>query len=389
MLSRLLRPIENHPEPSEDHPEPPGDVWRHLSGATQKCQEMSRGCPKPSSVPNLSGIVRRQRKAVQLSYVATNTFDILFLMFVDILYNKLLFYVLGKCTAAMHLDVSVYGTPGSGFLMKPFFPVLNDTSLQEWPLVVLPGLHSVAATYGPFAARSDSPASKLFMSASGRSEIFGVQYVGNYAISAHLSTDVMTILQPRLQVVFDMGHATDDASAGHVPGDNFQQIRQLCSVVFIQKGSEELMSTCVMDVTSPETLCVASAVLPYHWWHPTLNHSVSVYHSVFSVAQDHHCAAVGIKTKTYEWFADSAREKQSYVGPVNLSASLANYEELREDQHLLIYVPTTAVSSRSVFHIPMKLQANSDLQIFVVQYVSRCCFLGLFENVHNFFPVFS
>ena len=165
---------------------------------------------------------------------------------------------------------------------------------------------------------------------------------------------------------------TDDALSGQ-PRDDFQQVRQLCAVTFIHKDSEELMSSCVMDVTNPETLCVASAVVPYHWWHPTLNRSVSVYYSVFSVAQDHHCTAVGrassIKVKTYEWFADSAREKQSYVGPVNLSSSLANYEELREDQHLLIYVPTRAVSSRSVFHVPMKLQAASDLQIFVIRYV--------------------
>jgi len=299
-------------------------------------------------------------------------------------HNKELLCVLAKCTVAMQLDVGVRGTPDSGFLMKPFYPVLNDTSLQEWPLVVLPGLHSLAATYGPFAARSDSLASKLFTSAGDRHEIFGVQYVGNYAISAHLSTDVLTILQPRLQVVFHMGHAIGNASTDRGPGGNFEQIRQLCAVMFIQKDSEELMSTCIMDVTNPETLCVASAVLPYHWWHPTLNHSASVYYSVFSIGEEHHCAAVsspsGIKVKTYESFADSAREKQSYVGPVNLSASLANYEELREDQHLLMYVPTTAVSSRSVFHVPMKLQAESDLQIFVVRYAQ--CFYCLLHCGH-------
>ena len=281
----------------------------------------------------------------------------------------------GKCSAAMQLDVTLRGTPGSGFLMTPFYPVLNDTSLQEWPLVALPGLHSVAATYGPFAAQSESLASKLLTLADGHSKVFGLHYVGNYAISAHLSTNLLTILQPRLQVAFHLGHAADDASSDRRPwpGDNFQQVRQLCAVLFIRKDSEELMSTCVMDVTSPETLCIASAVLPYHWWHPTLNHSASVYYSVFNVAQEHHCAAVRspsrLKVKTYEWFADSAREQQSYAGSVNLSATLSNYEELREDQHLLMYVPTTAVSPRSVFNVPLKLQAESDLQIFVVRYV--------------------
>ena len=299
------------------------------------------------------------------------------------MWNYLLLSVLGWCTAA---NVSVQGTPGSGFLMEPFYPVLNDTGLQEWPLVVLPGLHSVHAAYGPFAAQSDSLASKLFMSAGGYSEIFSVQYVGNYAISAHLSTDVLTMLQPRLQIVFHMAYAIDDPLSDHGlrPNDNFQQVGQLCAVMFIQKDAEELMSTCVMDIATPETPCVASAVLPYHWWHPTLNHSVSVYYSVFSVAQEHHCAAVsspsGIRMKTYQWFADSARERQSYVGPVNLSASLAYYEELREDQHLLIYVPTTSVSPRSVFHVPMKLQAESDLQIFVVRYAQHFCLLASLQT---------
>jgi len=281
--------------------------------------------------------------------------------------------VSGVCTAATRLDLNVSGTPGSGFLMTPFYPVLNDTTLQEWPLVVLPGLHSVSAMYGPFSAQSESVTSKLLTSAGGHAAVFSVQYVGSYAISAHLSTDVLTVLQPRLAIVFHTGHASDDSSANDGPqtGDNFQRIRQLCAVAFIQKDSEELMSTCVMDITSVGTPCVASVVLPYHWWHPTLNNSVSVYYSVFSVTQEHHCAAVGspsgIKMKTYDWFADGAREKQSFVGPVNLSAGLADYEELREDQHLLMYVPTTRVSPRSIFHVPMKLQAESDLRIFVVR----------------------
>jgi len=284
----------------------------------------------------------------------------------------------GDCSAATQLDVDVHGTPGSGYFMKPFYPVLNDTSLQEWPLVVLPGLRSVAAAYGPFSAKSDSFSSKLFTSTTRgghRDVTFGVQYIGEFAVSAHLSTDVLTLLQPRLEVVFHVAAAADGAAedGGSRPGDNFPETRQLCAVVFIQKGSEELMSTCLMDVVGREAPCAASAVLPYHWWHPMLNRSVSVYYSVFGVTQEHHCAAAsspsGIKVKTYEWFADSAREKQSYVGPVNLSASLADYQELREDQHLLMYVPTAAVSPRSVFHVPMKLQAGSDLRIFVVRYV--------------------
>jgi len=292
----------------------------------------------------------------------------------------MLLCVSGRCTASVQLDVDVYGTHGSGFFMEPFYPVLNDTSVQEWPLVVLPGLHSVDARYGPFAAQSDGVASKLFRLRHGHSDIFSVQYVSNYAVSAHLSTDVLTILQPRLQVVFHVDRVMDNISSDHGPrfADSSSQIRQLCAVMFIEKDSEELMSTCVMDVTSPGTPCVASAVLPYHWWHPTLNRSASIYYAVFSVAQEHRCAAPsspsGINVKAYDWFADSAREKQSFVGPVNLFATLTNYRELREDQHLLMYVPTAPVSPRSVFHVPMKLQAESDLQIFVVRYVF-CLFL--------------
>jgi len=304
--------------------------------------------------------------------------DILLVMLIGQRCVRCAVLLLAECTAATQLDVGVYGTPGSGYFMKPFHPVVNDTSLQEWPLVVLPGLRSVAAKYGPFSAESDSLASRpLLSSARGgqTGEIIHVQYVGNFAISAHLSTDVLTVLQPRLEIVFHMASTVDDNSDDRMsrPGDNFQELRQLCAVMFIQKGSEELMSTCLMGTTTREAPCVANAVLPYHWWHPVLNDSVSVYYSVFSVTQDHHCAAVGspsgVRMKTYNFFADSAREKQSHVGSVNLSASLANYQELREDQHLLIYVPTIAVSPRSVFHVPMKLQADSDLRIFVVRYI--------------------
>jgi len=75
-VRRFYGHIESHPEPSEDHPELPGDVWIQPSGATPKRQEMSRSCPKPSDVSKLSGIIQRQSEAVQVRYVATDTFVI-------------------------------------------------------------------------------------------------------------------------------------------------------------------------------------------------------------------------------------------------------------------------------------------------------------------------
>jgi len=47
------------------------------------------------------------------------------------------------------------------------------------------------------------------------------------------------------------------------------------------------------------------------------------------------------------------------------------YQELKEDQHILIYIPQKSFYPGSKFRVPVKLQAESDLQTFVIKLKTR------------------
>jgi transmembrane protein 132 len=70
-------------------------------------------------------------------------------------------------------------------------------------------------------------------------------------------------------------------------------------------------------------------------------------------------------------FADALHDKRIFVGSVVLASDLLNYSELREDQHLMIHVPNVAISPGSLFYVPVKLQAESNLQVFVIRVKCR------------------
>jgi len=46
------------------------------------------------------------------------------------------------------------------------------------------------------------------------------------------------------------------------------------------------------------------------------------------------------------------------------------YLELKEDRHILIYVPQTSFPLGARFRVPVKLQASSDLRVFVTRYAT-------------------
>lgn len=78
-------------------------------------------------------------------------------------------------------------------------------------------------------------------------------------------------------------------------------------------------------------------------------------------------AGVGPGSGRNETEGDGVEWELTYVGPVTLTHGQLTYEELKEDQNVLIYIPQASFYPGSKFRVPVKLQAGSDLQIFVMK----------------------
>jgi hypothetical protein len=274
------------------------------------------------------------------------------------------------------LDVGLSGLNGAGFFMKPFFPWHNDTSVQEWPLLALSGLQYVTATYGPFAAQADALSSEAFSTLGNQS----AQVVDGFIVSAHLVTSRVSTLRPEVVVVFHAsrqlmyGDGSEGSSRYRAKADRSSSLRnqQLCMTAFIHKGDEELTTSCIVDDASTGDTCIANVTLPFRWWHLTHSRFVDVYYSAVMIRNGRRCPSQQqvtgfLKAGTGSQAADSPDLKKVFVSQLNLAVDSLKYEELREDQNVLIYIPVANVSKGSVFRVPVKLQAESNLHTFVMR----------------------
>lgn len=282
-----------------------------------------------------------------------------------------------SCTGcrASYLDVGLSGLSGAGFFMKPFYPWHNDSSIQEWPLLELAGLQYVTATYGPFAAQADTASIPPYSTLGNQS----TQVIDGFILSAHVVSDRITFIRPQVVVMFHVGRQLLYADSGSDPSSFYHskaerssssRNQQLCLTAFIQKGSEEISVNCFLDDTSTGDTCVANLTLPYLWWDTTRNQLVDVLYSAAIVRNGMRCpAAAGSNQKGRDrnFAGNDMHAQKVLVSRVNLAVDTVAYEEIREDQHVLIYMPVANFSRGSLFKVPIRLQSESKLQAFVMR----------------------
>jgi len=247
--------------------------------------------------------------------------------------------------------------------------------MQEWPLLALTGLQYVTATYGPFAAQAEMLNSETQGNQSAH-------VVDGFIISAHLISDRVSFLKPQVVIVFHASRQLLYADSGSGLGSSLYRSKadrigsvksqQLCLTAFVKKNNEELAASCIIDDASTGETCVANLSLPYHWWHATRSQLANVHYSAVTVRNGRRCstqpiASEGSKAGGGSLAGDNVDLKKVFVAQLNLAVDLVTYEELKEDQHVLINVPVANFSQGSVFRVPIKLQAESNLQTFVMR----------------------
>ena len=270
---------------------------------------------------------------------------------------------------AIRLDMS-FDQRDAGYFLKPLFRG-NDVfslNLQEKHFVVTNpvGPVSVDARYGPFTVQQQVPASLLRDSLGNQSQLLGNMLVGSLEVTAHVVARTLVRDRPILQVLFHGDHASvERRSSSKIRGEGFSNNSsnaQWCMQVHVVRSPlQELSSVCVLG----DDVCLADVTLPTAWWDSTITggdspRNVDVYYSAFRADKNSRCSEANAGSS--EWI-------RRYVATVTLTHGQVTYQELKEDHHILVYVPQASFYPGSRFRVPIKLQAESDLQVFAVRWV--------------------
>ena len=251
----------------------------------------------------------------------------------------------------------------TGFFMKPFNPPKRSTTSQEWAFVAVPGAHMLKATYGPYEDREEVSPLVLHKAINNHSSVLNFHAVDGYAVTGHFVSDSVTSEKPVLQVLF---HASRlDNHTGFSSSRSKTGTPRLCLEVFAFKDNEAFTSSCT--ITDSNSVCLTEMTLPDRWWQDKYAQTVDVLYSVFGAEQMLRCFP---ESSPYRLERNPNRgDRRTFLGTVTLTHGQMSYQELKEDQQILIYVPQDSFYSGSKFKVPVKLQANSDLEIFVIKYV--------------------
>ena len=258
------------------------------------------------------------------------------------------------------MEVSYEGSNG-GFFLKPLHSKVETfrPTIQRQPLVItkLDEPNTVKAAFGPFVT-FENVSSNLVLGSKGNGSDGSFKYPpGNMDVSAHIVDRTVTQDRPVLQVLF---HTSQKASSTGRTGAS-----KWCLQMFVQKLDTEIASVCVIN--DNENVCIAETMLPIAWWDDPKSHNAHVYYSVYSVDENIQCSSATNSIVPGKSILGTQVKSKIFVNNITLTRGEIPYRELQEDQHILIYVPQQTFFPGARFRVPIKLQAESDLQLFIVR----------------------
>ena len=267
----------------------------------------------------------------------------------------------------------------TGFFLKPLFhgQDLFSLNLEERHFVVTRprGPVSVKATYGSFNTEQNVSPDLLQRAVGNHSSFLNNVAVKDLDISAHVVSRTVTQERPLLQVLFHASHYTSgppapdklDPSAG-APGPGVPPTKpKWCLQMHVEKGEEELTSVCVLSSQGDDEseVCIAGITLPNEWWDLKQTESADVYYSIYQVDDQLRCSRTS--NSILPGKSEGELSPKSLISTVTLTHGQLTYQELKQDQHVLVYIPQKSFYAGSKFRVPVKLQAESDLQLFVAK----------------------
>ena len=258
--------------------------------------------------------------------------------------------------------------PETGFFLKPLFKGEEMYSMNF--MIWQPrGQVSIKAVNGPFAATKQLPARLMQDAMNNQSGILlNHIFIEGLDISAHIVSPSLTPDRPLLQVLFHSSNLNSElvkniSKQGNSRKDLKQQPAQTkwCLLVHAEKAGKELIGSCTID--SRESVCIAEIKVPLSWWDSYQTQTIGVYFAINPWSETLSTCLVNNVTR----YDIEHEHVKSMTSTVTLTTGQLTYSELKEDQHILVYVPRRSFYLGSVVRVPVKLQTDSDLRTFVVR----------------------
>lgn len=185
-------------------------------------------------------------------------------------------------------------------------------------------------------------------------------------VSAKVVTDNLSQKYPRLQVLIHSSPHKKNKEERRPPetgatDSSYIVDDGLCGHVFVQHDKEELSSICVLG--PGDSACVNGITLPSAWWQDNL--TVRVYYAFSQKGENQECASASNSIVPGRLFEKSVLSSRRFLANIVLSENTKEFQREREED-ILIDVPTNAFDPGTVFEVPIKFDAGSDMQNLVM-----------------------
>ena len=268
----------------------------------------------------------------------------------------------------------------AGYFLKSLSNHDHGPSVEESTFVVNNG-HSSAtlqASYGPYAAQQGVAPSLVKAAQANDSHIVASMNVGGglYDVSGHVVSRSLMLDSTVLQVLFHASYANSGYDRRHQQSSASYNISNLwCAKIHVQRDSTELSGSCVVDPTDLQSdVCLAQLAMPREWWEsrtgsasPQAVTSVDVFYSISGPYSDYSQCSTDDTENTAAPEVEEDTTVKTFLSTVTLLQSQLTFQEVQEDQHILVYIPEKSFYPGARFRVPVKLQAESDLELFVVK----------------------
>lgn len=262
-----------------------------------------------------------------------------------------------------------------GYFLKPVYtryrPAEDNMERETFILTHPAELYKLRASLGPFDVYQAVPSD--FVDGSYSVDMSSMddhlhkksmhrQIIYNMDVSAHLVTDKLLLKHPLLQVLIHaqplIGRKKQDLIYSYY-GYN----QQWCGQLFVQHGTEQFSSVCVLS--EDHDACVAGIHLPESWWRQNST-QVSVYYDISRVEENQECASASNTIIPARSLANSTNTQRKFIATVPLVEEKMMYQE-EKDQDLIFRIPTRGYRPGTKFEVPVLLERNSGLQVFVIR----------------------
>lgn len=248
---------------------------------------------------------------------------------------------------------------------KPWDPLVDT---ESFVLTNPSDTYNLKATSGPFEVHQIIQSTDLGSSLQiGRVQAHSLVHhdvVFDFDLSAHVITEKLSPKWPKLQVLMDVSPRQQlPTTLGKSSKSGSRDVpRMWCGHIYARMNGYEESGICSLG--DKLQACVASIILPQSWFYA--NGTLQIFYAFSHANQNKECATASNSIVPGRSFEMPLTTKRKSLTSFPLTW-VRNEYDIKREERVLIYSPVDAFKPRAVFEVPIKLEANSDVHIFVIR----------------------